>query len=71
MTKDARDPPGWRLTFAVWESVRRDGWTPICKLAVLAAIALGSLVLVGTVFGGWSLLLGLAGVGAAVRRRRR
>ena len=67
------DPPGWRLAFAIWESVRTDDWTPMFKLALLIVLILAGLTRATAMLGSWSLIACLAGASgtAAIRARHR
>jgi hypothetical protein len=62
------DPPGWRLVFAVWDSVRRDGWQPVLKLALLLTLVSAGLCAVVVSLGPWSLVAG-AGLGGTALTR--
>jgi hypothetical protein len=57
------DHPGWRLAFEIWDSLRHDGWAPLCRLLLLIApiIALAAAALL---IEPWSLPVFLTVIGA-------
>jgi hypothetical protein len=62
------DPPGWRLAFAIWESVRADGWTSVIKLVLLIAFSFAGMLVAIAALGPWPVIAGLAGAGIRPRR---
>jgi hypothetical protein len=63
------DPPGWRLAFAVWDSIRHDGWSPFLKLTLLVVVTIAGLAALTATLGPWSLVAGLGGIGGTAAAR--